>query len=194
MSLPLNVITPEPVVADFLAPWDEPYLPMEESVTGGVAIGDGSQGRQVQRWTIFYEGGIVKVAPESGPVQFTRATPDVQTLSLAFDSNMAVAYAWQSPAGSNLYFFNSLIGGYDTLTIGDGTSCRVGVDDPRRFNEAASDVIFAYTRDGELYWRQQRDRYTIERHVGHSAGRVLRRCAPNKLNRLQFLLGPLNEI
>lgn len=191
MSLPLNVITPTPVRAEFIAPWDEPYDPMTEAVSGGTAIGDGANGRFVQRWTIFYEGGNVKVANEAGVVSFSQARADVLSLSLAFDTNMGVIYCWQSPAGSNLYYFDSSLGTYTVLTIGDGTSCRCCADDMRQFNETASDVIFAYTRDEKLYWRQQRDRFAIERLVGPSGVRTLERAAPNILNRFQFLLGPI---
>lgn len=188
--LPLDTITPEPVYAEFRAPWDDPYLPLEERVLGGNAVGDGSAGREVKVWKISYSGGDVHVGPDGGADEFVQTRGGVTTLSLAFDANMAVAYAWQSVNGSSLYYFDSTLGSYNILTIADGTSCRVGVDDTRSFNSASSDVIFAYTRGGQLYWRQQRDRYLTERLVGPSGVSILHRCAQNTLNRLQFKLGP----
>lgn len=188
MSLPLHTITPTPVRAAFVAPLDEPYLPLEEAVLGGTAIGDPSQGRQVQRWTVFYDSGFIKVAPESGAVAFSMAVAGVTTVSLDFDSNMAVAIAYQTASGSHLYYFDSLLGHYNTLDILGATSCRVGVDDKRLFNASASDVIFSYTLDDKLYYREQRDRYTVERLVGPSIG-ILLRSGQNVLNRFQWKLG-----
>lgn len=176
--------------AEFVAPLDEPYIPLEESVTGGIHVGDGSQGRQIQRWTAFYEGGSIKVASESGTVEFTLAVAGVQTLSLAFDSNMAVNLAYQTAAGANLYYFDSITGLPATMTIAGATSCRAATDDSRDFFNAQSDVIFAYTLAGNLYLRVQRERYQTARLVGPASGNmILLRAGQNTLHRLQFKLG-----
>jgi hypothetical protein len=190
MSLPLDSVTPEPVLAPFVSPADDVYLPLEERCLGGTAIGDGAAGREVQVWKIAYDGTSVHVGPDGGADQFVQARAGAYTVSLAFDANMALAYAWQSVNGANLYYFDSTLGSYNILTIADATSCRVGVDDTREFLSAASDIIFAYTRGGQLYWRQQRDRYLTERLVGPSGASILHRCAQNTLNRFQFKLGP----
>lgn len=193
MSLPLAQFTIKPQVTPFLPPWDEPYLPLEEAVTGGVAIGNGAGGRQQQRWTIFYLDGKIQVVPEAGfPVQFSLTVPLVDTVSLGFDSNMQVTIAYQRFNGSHLYYFNSLSSSYETLVIPDGTSCRACCDDPRDLNSAASDVIFGYIRDDHLYYRQQRDRYTVEYPVGPAHG-TLQRAAPAAGGRFQFLVGPNPE-
>lgn len=188
MSLPLHTITPTPVRAAFVAPLDEPYLPLEEAVLGGTAIGDPSNGRQVQRWTVFYDSGNIKVAPESGAVALTLAVPGVLTVSLDFDANMAVAIAYQTATGAHLYYYDSVLGNYSTFNVLGATSCRVGVDDKRLFNSSASDVIFSYTLDDKLYYREQRDRYLVERLVGPSIG-ILLRSGQNTLNRFQWKLG-----
>lgn len=190
MSLPLNIITPTPVRSAFVAPLDEPYLPLEEAVLGGTNIGDGSAGRQVKRWSVFYDGTSIKVAPETGVTQFTMVVPGVLTVSLGFDSNMAVTLAYMTVTGAHLYFFDSSLGSYTTLNVPGATSCRAGVDDQRLFNQSQSDVIFSYTLDNKLYWRQQRDRYTVERLVGPFTGDlILLRSGQNTLNRFQWRLG-----
>lgn len=187
--LPLNVLTPTPVVSAFKPPWDEPYTPLSEASLGGIAIGDPSQGREVQRWTIFYESDTVYIAPADGVPVFSQARPGVFAVSLAFDANMAIAYAWQEENQAGLYFFESVAGDYDTITIPDASSCRVGIDDPRDFNSAASDVIFSYTIDGVLYYRQQRDRYLTQYTAGACGNLQLRRTGPSVNGRFQFLLG-----
>jgi hypothetical protein len=187
MSLPS--ITPEPDVQAFMAPWDREYRPLEELVAGGTAIGDGEAGRFVQLWVVFYEDGVIKVAPETGTVAFTLAVPGVTQVSLGFDANMSVNIAYQTESGSHLYYFDTLTSSFQTLTVPGADSCRCCADELRVFNVTASDVIFAYTLDGTLFFRRQRDRYLIEYTVGPSDTRRLLRAAPNVHLRFQFKLG-----
>lgn len=110
-------------------------------------------------------------------------------MSLAFDSNMGIVLCWMASNGGNLYYFDTLSSSYTTRAFSDVTSCRVVVDDSRDFYASASDVIFGYTRAGNLCWRQQRDRYDVERVVGPTS-RLLVKMAPNINRRLQFALLP----
>lgn len=188
MSLPLNTILPDPVVSAFLPPFDEAYDPLVEATLGGTAIGDGSAGRQVQRWLVFYEAGVIGVADEGGTTRFTLAVAGVTTVSLAFDGNMNVAIAYQKANGSHLYYFDSILGSYNTFSVLGATSCRACVDDYRTFNAAQSDVLFSYVLDGAVYYRQQRDRYLTPRLIGAS-DQTLLRAGPNIHQRVQWKLG-----
>ena len=49
----------------------------------------------------------------------------------------------------------------------------------------AGGVEGVYTRGGALYWRQQRDRYAVERLVGATTKKVIR-TGLSSANRLQF--------
>ncbi len=112
------------------------------------------------------------------------------TVCGAFDSNMAVALAYQKADGSYLYFFNGLHNAYETLHVAEGTSCRVVVDKTAQFFSGQSDVIFIYTTltDTVLY-RIQRDRYVTAYTASSSAhGELLARFGPNTGNRLQYEL------
>ncbi len=194
MSVPLHTFTVVPVTAAFLPPLDEPYDPLYMRATGGIAIGDGSQGREVQFWTVVYgSGGVISVQAElSGTPGYELAVDGVLSVCLAFDSNMAVALSYMKADGGYLYFYNGLINDYQTNYYPEATSCRVVVDKTTEFFNAQSDVIFAYTdTSDELHYRQQRDRYTIEYDVpGGSAGWELIRLGPSFDNRLQFQLLP----
>ena len=90
---------------------------------------------------------------------------------------------------ANLYYFDTLTASYTTRNFNDVTSCRVVVDDSRDFYTAAPDVIFGYTRAGNVYWRQQRDRYDTERLIGATSNQLIK-MAPNINRRLQFALLP----
>jgi len=185
--IPGNTFTTVPDPAAFLPPYDESFAPLRQTVPGGIAIGNASRGRDYQNWRVLYSEGLITVAPVAGAVAFSLPVPDVLTVSLAFDNNMGIVLAWQSPAGANLYYFDTVAGAYATRLFTGVTSCRVVVDDERGFYTPASDVIFGYTQAGALYWRQQRDRYDVERQVGLTAN-LLVKLAPNINRRLQFAL------
>jgi hypothetical protein len=198
MAVPQNTWTPTPVVSDFLPPIDDPfYDPLFMRATGGVAIGDGSQGREVQFWSIYLSSGnVISIQAEnSGTPGYELAITDADVLSvcLAFDSNMAVAIAYQTALGSHLYFFNGVHNAYETITISDGASCRIAVDKTTQFFNAQSDVIFIYANtSNEINYRIQRDRYTIDYPIaGGSAGQTLVRFGPALDNRLQVQLLPI---
>jgi hypothetical protein len=188
--IPLNTFTVTPVVSAFLPPLDGVYDPLFMQAPGGIALNDGTQGREVQTWTVFYDGAnIVLEAQFSGVAGYVLPVDGVLAVSVAFDTNMAIAFGYMKADGGYLYYFDSLSGSYQTLHFSDITSCRVVVDKTSSFYNAQSDVIFAYTKaDDTLNWRQQRDRYGVEYPIGSAGGEKLIRCGPSLDNRFQLQL------
>ena len=182
--IPNNAFTPTPIVSAFLPPKDEPYQPLTSKSRGGVALNDASQGRDYQNWVVSYDGSDILVAPQGGSTAFTLTVAGVLSVSLAFDNNMNPVIAWMDAVGAKLYWYNNT---NFVTTPFPATSCRVTIDDVRDFYNADSDVIFAYTNAGTLYWRQQRDQYAIQRTIGTTTG-LLQKVGLNQLNRLQFQL------
>lgn len=185
--IPLNAFTAAPVYSEFIAPYNQPFHSWSQTVLGGLAIGNASSGRATQNWVMTYDGVTIRVSPENGATAFTYAVSGASNVSLAFDNNMAVVLCWMAGTSAFLYY-------YDTVTLANTvrsfpgfTSCRVVVDDARLLASADSDVIFGYTNAGNLYWRQQRERYNTERLIGATTKR-LKRMAPSTGNRLQFEL------
>lgn len=185
--IPGGQITAVPQPANFEPPNDRPYDPRSQTVRGGVALGDASLGRDVQNWVVTLENNAAAVKPEGGVVVYMLPLPTAQTISLAFDSNMGVTFCYQTGTGAALYYYSTDLGGYDTLTITGATSSRVCVDDYRDFYSANSDVIFAYTLNDTLYYRQQRDKYLVQYTVG-STTKLLKRMGRSESSRLQFEL------
>lgn len=185
--------TPKPVVSAFFPPYDEDYTPLSETVLGGFAINDGSKGRKTQRWVVYWDAvaSAIGVTDESGVLKLSVSRSYlVTTVSMAFDANMNPAIAYQSSTGSHLYWYDSAASGYTTLTIADGTSCRAGLDLIDNVLAAQSDILFAYIREENLYYRVQRERYATERLIGPAIpGGILYRVAPDKGGRLQFKIG-----
>jgi hypothetical protein len=185
--IPGGEFTNIPQVSTYNPPLNEPYSPLYQKVWGGVALNDGSLGRMVQYWEVSYDGTNININPEGGSVEFSVAQANVETVSLGFDANMNPILGWQRAGTSSIYYYNGITSSYDTLTISGTTSCRVFLDDPRDFNTADSDVMIAYTKSNTLYYRQQRDNYTIEYTIGPTL-KLLIKAGLNNLNRLQFEL------
>ena len=189
--IPGNAISPTAHVGKFDTLTSEAVLPLISKVRGAVALGDSSQGRLSHIWKARWVTGNIEIFREdNGIVVNSIPAPGALTISLAFDSNMGIVLTWLTNAGAKLYFFNSLTSAYITRDFPNITSCKLCVDDPREFYITQSDVIFAYTLNGSLYWRQQRDRYDIERLVG-ATNKFLFRVGLNSINRLQFFLSDL---
>lgn len=194
MSIPLGAFTPTPVISPYLPPLTDDYNPTTMRCTGGVAINDGTQGREVQFWTVAYDGTNINVSDSGGTIRFQLAVAGVLSVSLAFDSNMAVALGYMRADGAYCYFFNGQANQYQTVHVAGVTSCRIAVDKTSAFFSGQSDVIFAYVSSGGtlVHWRQQRDRYAIEYTVPTSAAPVITadnpliKLGPSLANRLQF--------
>lgn len=180
-----------PVSAEFLAPRDRPYEARVSYEFGGPALGVPAQSRLVRIWVAYYESGVIYVAPEDGssaPVGIIM-DPLVETVSLAFDQNMRATLAYMSSGTLKLWWFDSVANANVITTFGGATSGQVTCDDKRDTQVGNSDVIFVYTKGDALYYRMQRDRYTIEYLLAPVVkGKVLR-IGMNVKNRLQFEVG-----
>ena len=190
MAIPGGQFTTEPQVSDFIYPYNVAYTALHQTVLGGIAPNDASQGRNYQLWSIDYDGTDITVTPESGSTTLTITEPDVQSVSLSFNNNMDYVIAWTTPTGAKLYYYDTLTSQYITRTaeFTNITSCRVCVDKYEEWFAADSDVIFGYVENGNLYYRQQRDRYDNAYLIGPATGRRLIKMAPSVGNRLQFQL------
>lgn len=191
--LPYNAITLEPRQAAYLSPDTRDTQRTRSLELGGIALNDASQGRQVQTWLARVNdlGTQVLIEPEGGsapPVAFVTGV-DLTAASLAFDSNMQPVVAFVEGGVVKLRWFNTITSTYVTTSYPGARTPKVCTDDKRDSQAGASDVIFAYVRaDDMLVWRQQRDRYTVERIVGPAQGYPLRRVGMTVDNRLQFEL------
>lgn len=188
--IPGGDFTAVPDVGTYMPPLNEPYQPLYQKVWGGVALNDGSQGRMVQYWIVEYDGSNINVYPEGGSVEFSLPQANVDSVSLGFDASMNPIIGWQYQTTANIYFYNGTVDEYQTLSITGTTSSRVFLDDPRDFYEADSDVMIAYTKNNMLYYRQQRENYTVEREIGETFN-LLRKAGLSLKNRLQFELSPI---
>ena len=188
--LPHNAISTQPTYAAYQSPDDIDNQSAQSFEYGGIAINDASKGRLYQVWRAYFDAAGAYVAPSVAgtPVTTLVVGTGITYVSVGFDSNMAPALAYVQNGVFYFRWYNTSISSFQTDTHADWTSAKVSTDDKRKGEEGISDVIVAYTRAGTLYWRQERDRYTVEYTVGVSGTRTLTRLGMNVQERMQFEL------
>lgn len=169
------------------------YIDYED---GGIALNDPSEGLLYQIWTARITRNVttgndeIWVAAEHvDPVLF-RAAVGITEVSIAFDRNMQLHVAYVEGGESFLRWYDTTVPGFVTTNYGSTViTPRITHDDKRQLQTANSDIILAYIKSGDLYYRQQRDRFDTEYLLQadiNSPGLI--KIGMNKQLRLQFLL------
>jgi len=191
MSLPGDALSSTPVPGYFLGARAQVFPDYIDYADGGVGIQDPSLGLDYQVWTAeivedIIEDRIMLSAP-TFPPQAIYTGDDITEVSLAFDQNMNVCVAFVEAGMAKLLWYDTTVNQLVVTELGAGVSHpRVALDDSREFNRANSDVILAYIKDGALYYRQQRDRYQIERQLSSGPWIALVRIGMGSALRFQF--------
>lgn len=191
MSLPGDGLSSVPLPGHFLGARAQVFPDYIDYMDGGVAIQDPSLGLDYQVWTAeivsdVIEDNIMLSAP-TFPATTVYTGDDITEVSLAFDQNMQVCVAFVEAGVAKLLWYDTTVSQLVVTELGaDVTHPRVALDDNREFNRANSDIILAYIRDGALYYRQQRDRYTIERQLSSGPWIALVRIGMGSTLRFQF--------
>jgi hypothetical protein len=150
---------------------------------GGIAIQDPSRGLLYQRWRarLFNAGKVnsyVDLSAREVPEFVWLTVPNMTEISFSFDANMHPVVAYVAGGLPFLNWFDSTVSAYVTTPLAaDAITPRVSLDDKRELGSngyQVSDVILAYVRGGNLYYRQQRDRYTIERLLKEGVAPLIR--------------------
>lgn len=187
--LPDNAASTTPVGGQILYPDNLVSDARTDYEMGGLALNDASEGINYQPWECRLDDDEIRVRPlgDTGEGTLLVSGSGITSVSFAFDRNMNPAVAYLQSGVCKLYWYDNTIPGMTTTEFPDATQPHMTHDDKRDGAVARSDVIFAYVRDDVLYYRQQRDRYTIERSLGAiPAGQILRNVGMNDQLRLQF--------
>jgi len=195
MALPENKLSTLPVPAPFLSPRDKVVGFLESWHIGGVGLSDPTQGLRFQDWHAVSDGSSVFVSAPNWPLMqlFFTAGAGISFVDLAFDQNMHPAVAYVEGGQAKLWWFDPLPNEITVLDLDPlDKNPRIALDDSRALsvNGGISDMILAYTRGGSLYYRQQRDRFTVERLLVANTGLVrLLTVGMTEANRFQFFFG-----
>lgn len=190
MSLPGNVPSSIPLAGLYLPPDDRVTTGAEDFEDGGVAVQDRSQGLSGHTWRIWVDGLDVNLQREGAAATVLFQASGITEVALAFDQSMRPSVAYTVGGTLYLRWYDSVASAYVTTAFGAGKNPRLALDDKRLSQITRSDVIFAYLRNGGLYYRQQRDRYGVEYtlRTGIGAGIRLRNIGMSMNLRMQFEL------
>lgn len=189
LMLPAHILSTTAVPGPFLEPDNLPYDPLVDYELGGVAIRDASQGLLVKTWACRLSGNdvIASAADVADVVLFTRA--GITEIAFCFDQNMNPCVTFMQAGVLTLWWFDSSVPG-QVFTTYDGITPRVCLDDKRANQTGASDIILTYVRDGQLYFREQRDRFLVEYFLADVTGFTLKKFGMNTVLRLQWQFDP----
>ncbi len=164
MAMPENTFSDPPVPAAFLPPDDRVRLNLLiDYELGGIALGDPSQGLQVQVWECRVAAGMIQVSVEgSGTWADVIGDADITEVSLAFDQNMRPTVSYMAGGVAKLYWYNADIAAYMTSTFPGAVSPVVMLDDKREMEIGLNDILLFYIADGRVMHRLQRERFLIE--------------------------------
>ena len=194
MAMPQNMFSPTAIVTDFLEPDDRVRAdPLVDYELGGIAVGDPSQGLQVQVWETRLDGNDIQIKPEDADEtewQTVTSDSDITEISLAFDQNMRPTVAFMAGGTAKLYWYDATIENYRTSTHAGATTPRVVMDDKRNVAVGLNDILLFYFLEGRIIHRLQRDRYMIAYDLAAvpSGSTAIRRCGMTIGNRIQVEL------
>lgn len=188
MALPNDKLSTDPAPAPFLYNDDKTVTRFVDYEMGGIALNDPSSGLTHQVWTASIEGNRIFLHPENGDKTLIyTGTGIVTDISISFDQNMRLTYAYVEDNDCYLYWYDNTVGDYTRTNFGRLKTPRISLDDKRSESTGSSDIIFAYIKDAKLYYRQQRDRFGVERLLDDGPIIGLDRIGMNTVNRMQFL-------
>jgi hypothetical protein len=190
--LPDQVLSTTTVVGQFLFPRNIPRRPFIDYEYGGVAIQDGTKGLRVKVWKGEYIDGQIVLSADGVPAAPVLSIPGVFDFQFSFDRNMNPFVTYELIDGTcRFYWFDTLISDFVTTTLPVGSfSPRCAHDDNRDLENATSDIILAYCRGTNLYFRAQRERYQTEHLLDDNVPNGLVQIGMNRHMRMQFQLQP----
>ena len=169
--LPGNVLATSPTVAPFIAPRGSQANLLTSYEYGGIALQNTSAGLLYQVWKAECPnptaGNILLSAPNTAPFTWL-IIPGITELSLTFDQNMLPFLAYVLNGNCYYYWFSDVYNTFVTSQLEAGAKTpRCSLDDKRQASIIGniSDILLFYTVAGELYYRQQRDRYATIRNA-----------------------------
>lgn|SRR5574337_311845 len=167
---PLVSLLPGPILSTYIYPDNIVPTDLEDWELGGIGLSNPSQGLQVQAWHLQVNGigattSVWLDAPNTPSAQLF-ALPNITWARLAFDQNMHPVVSYVAGTGPGFYWYDPTIPGttFTSLPATVINPC-VTMDDKRDLQTRLgnNDVVMCYVNTGNLCYRIERERYTVER-------------------------------
>lgn len=143
---------------------------LDDFELGALYLNNPSGGLLQADWHVYNVGNNIYLNRLLGDQQkliFSTSTIPTE-LTFAFDSNMQPQIAFVENNVVKFRWYDSVIENYTITEYSGIRSPRLALDDKRDLETFYRDVLFFYIKSGEiekLCYRQQRDRYEIEREL-----------------------------
>ncbi|MBD8496662.1 hypothetical protein, partial [Pseudomonas syringae] len=150
---------------------------------------DTSKGHLYQIWRARLIREQVLLGATSVPEFVLYEGAGISEISFAFDQNMRPVLSFVQAGQPKIRWHDPVAGAQVVTDLpASALTPKVLLDDKRPTQESSSDVILAYVRDGGLYFRQQRDRYLVERLLATGITTGILRFGLSDQLRLQFMM------
>ena len=189
MALPENRLSTTPVPGSFIGAAAQPITRAVDYEDGPIAIQDPVAGLRYQQWRARIVGNDILLSAPNTPEYVLYSGPGITDISIAFDQNANLYYVYNQQGNTYFNWYDTLIGTNVVRDFGGLLiTPKVTLDDKRVTQNARSDVILTYVRDGKLYYLQQRDRFYVERLLDEGPIVGIEKFGKNDGFRLQWLL------
>lgn len=189
--MPSNSLSSVAVASRFAGARAKSITKLLDYEDGGIAIQDPSAGLLYQAWRARLINDKVWVDAPNTEEFVMFSAPGMTEISLTFDQNMRPALAYVQDGVSKIWWYDSGVDRMVITEIGAGIiTPRITLDDKRVIasgNNQNNDIILAYVRDEKLCYRQQRERFLVERVLASGIKTGLIKVGLNRQLRLQFM-------
>lgn len=197
--IPNQALVQPPQTGAFLPPKNIRPTDITDSCLGGIGLSDASRGLSYQTWTgvVNLPGTInssISISAPNTPPTTIVTSPNITWLRISFDQNMHPFCSFIDQNGAAYYWFDPTIPGNTIVRMAAGvTSPNCVMDDintlATRLN--TNDIILSYIFNGNLCYRQLRDRFGTEYVLYSGINTVVSNptlyvTGMNTRNRLQF--------
>lgn len=194
--IPGHVLSSQVISGYYLSPDNNDVSPVVDFELGGIGLNDITSGRDYQVWQarLHYEagsavGGIYLSAPNIEEFLWYNLK-GITEFSFTFDQNMNPFLTYVQNGQAKYYWWDPTIPGYTVASLPvDARSPKCCMDDKRYMETSTSDIVLAYMRGTTLYYREQRDRFTIEYTLKTGLTGDVLLVGMTRVNRLQFAIG-----
>jgi len=152
---------------------------------GGLALQDNTGGLYQILWEAYYRDNTIRLRSKTHEYIIVSGIPQPDHLSIAFDVNMNYNCTYIIDGTLYWKWYDTTILGHVTTPIPNVTSAYCTLDDARPNADDWNDVILIYIRDHVMYYRLQRDRYTVEYEFAELPNRKIMQAGMTTGHRLQ---------
>ncbi|UVB03026.1 tail fiber protein [Xanthomonas phage vB_Xar_IVIA-DoCa2] len=173
---------------DFVEKQNRRTLPMIDYELGADALNSAAADYNSYLWTAESDGSSVVVYREGVDPVTVLTDTNITQISLGFDQTMRPHIAYIAGGVCKFYWYDTLAGSMQTMTIPDGRSPRLCMDEKRGVFIASSDLILTYKVGTNVCVRVQRQRFQNEIVLATDQPGDIVIFGLNTKNRLQWKL------